>query len=236
MRSFLICVFPLLMAPACGGDGGDDGDTGTVTGDDDDPTAGDDDDDTPGDDDDDTPGGDDDDDTSVTDTAPTADTADTAGAVVDTYACEATHTLTTTVLDTSATGTWIHYDLDTGAVVPDSDASWDLRFSTWYVETNGGASGSGGVEVAVIEGIYDAFDDYCQAASSGFAEDSAAGEAFAEWYDYDYTTHELSPADVVYQVKTTDGAYQRLIFDGYYEGKGEAVHTPGFRHGPIEAP
>ena len=208
MRPLFLTLAPLLLLAACSGGSDKDGeDTATPAGDDDDDTTGDDDDDTT--------------------TTPVA---------LDTYTCDPKlHPLTTTVLDTSGTD-WVYYDVDAGVVVGDSEAGWDLRFSTWFVETNGGATGSDGVEVGFFAGYYDAFDDHCQAPGEGMAEDSVAGEGFGAWYDYDYGTHELSPHDAIYYVKTGEGAYHRMIWDGYYEGKGAAVHTPGFRHGPVEPP
>jgi len=244
MRPLFLTLAPLLLLAACSGGSDKDGeDTATPAGDDDDDTTGDDDDTTTGDDDDDTTTGDDDDDDTTVgddddddDTTTTDTGTDTPTSALEVYACDAKlHGLTTTVLDTSDEQAWVHYDLDTGMVVDDTDASWDLRFQTWFVETNGGVTGSGGVEVAWFEGFYDVFDDHCLAPSEGFAADTVSSEAFGSWYDYDFGTHELSPHDMIFMVKTTEGAYHRMIWDGYYENAG-AVHSPGFRHGPVEPP
>lgn len=172
--------------------------------------------------------------TSPTSTA-TADTGGVAASTLDTLACDpVAHPLTTAVLATETD--WVAYDLDAGTIVPTDAPSWDLRMQTWNVETNGGATGTGGVAVAVFEGLREQADDHCLAPpTDAFAADATSGEAFAGWYDYDYVTHELSAADVLYFVTTTEGAVHRLIFDGYAELDG-ATHTPGFRHGPVDQP
>lgn len=167
-------------------------------------------------------------------TPPTGDTG-TPPVGLPSQACDPiANPLTPAVLATETA--WVAYDLDTGSIVSDGDPSWDLRMQTWNVETNGGVTGSGGVAVAVFEGLRDQADDHCLAPTpEAFAADAVSGEAFAGWYAYDYATHELSAADVLYFVTTTEGAVHRLVFDGYYEADG-ATHTPGFRHGPVEAP
>jgi hypothetical protein len=222
-RASVLALLPLLFAAACSGSDAKGDDTGLDDTDTTDTTGDDDDDDVP------TVGG------STTPTTTTTTTTTTDAFVA--YACDpGVHTLTTAVLDSSDMSAWVHYDLDAGTEVSEGDASWDIRMQTWFVETNGGVTGDGGVMVAEMVDYYDAFDDHCQAPpSSYFIEDTFSGQAFGSWYDYDPSTHELSAGDRIFYVVTTEGAVHRLRFDGYYEGAGGAVHTPGFQHGPVES-
>ncbi len=170
--------------------------------------------------------------TTTTPTTTTSTTSTTTASLVGT--CTASHTTATSVLDTTSPTDWVYYDLDTASVVTEADG-WDIRMQTWAVETNGGNSGDGGVEVADIAGAYAEFDERCKAPSSGFEADDSPGQTMSAWYEYDPATHEVTPGDHFYYLKTSDGAYHRLRFDGYYEDAG-TVHTPGITHGAIDAP
>ncbi len=175
-----------------------------------------------------------DDTTDDTDTVDSAvDSADTGGHTTggttpDTWTttapCDASHTLATLVLDT--TNSTVYVDLDSGSEVGASDA-WELSMNTWEV-----ALGSG-VTMAAAGGVYAAFDDQCQAPPDNWFGTGAT--AIEQWYAYDPSDHTLSPQDVVFFLHTSDGAYVRLRFDGYYEDAG-ALHSPGLTFGPVAAP
>ena len=152
----------------------------------------------------------------VTDTDTAVDTSHLVGN------CDGSHTTTTSILDTSDFSGWAYYDLDSASVVTATDG-WDFRMQTWLVEINAG------VEVGGVEGAYDEFSDRCKAPMS------LTGPPLSAWYVYNGATHEITPLDVIYYVLTTEGAYHRLIFDGYYED-GNTTHTPGITHGVIDDP
>ena len=55
----------------------------------------------------------------------------------------------------------------------------------------------------------------------GDADDDGVPEyALLDWYDYDYDTHELSPAERRWVVRTTEGAFFELGFESYYDAAG----------------
>jgi hypothetical protein len=127
---------------------------------------------------------------------------------------------------------WVRFDLDRGEDATSDPDGWDVGFRRSVVAVNGGASGSGGVLVAALE---EAFDAVTQAPETGWVtdepdgddEDDATDWAFSrggEWYDYDASTHVLTPRSVTYVARSTDGGYFKLGFIGYYDGAG----TPGF--------
>jgi hypothetical protein len=119
-----------------------------------------------------------------------------------------------TVVDASSDSEWQH--LDRGEVVSE-DEGWDLAVNRYFIDTNGGVDGSGGVELAALEG--QAFADVRTAPSEGFALDQPDGDgdtntmpdnAFDNGpqasFDYDEKFHWLRPHDTTYVVHSTDDA------------------------------
>src|SRR5262245_43792952 len=74
--------------------------------------------------------------------------------------------------DASAEGEWVHLDIDTGKEVAETGA-WDLAFQRFHIISNGGVSGSAGVEVAALDGA--TFDGVQNAPTAGFIADAADG-------------------------------------------------------------
>ena len=144
----------------------------------------------------------------------------------------------TTQVDAQSDAKWIYMDLESNEEVtpddPDDDESWDIAFQRFEIKLNGGVSGSGGVEVEVLE---DAFDDVDVGPESGFitdGEDSeedendkpdlAFGSGDTGWYDYNVTNHTLSPRAFTYVLKTVEGGFYKLAILDYYDDAG----TSGF--------
>ncbi|MBX3156154.1 MAG: HmuY family protein [Deltaproteobacteria bacterium] len=130
-----------------------------------------------------------------------------------------------TLVDATSMEAWIHLDFATGAEAAETD-SWDLRFQRFHVSTNGGATGTGGVEVLSIAA---AFPSIVEAPPAGyFADADVDGDgkvdyAFDQngaWYAYDQTTHVLTPRELVWIVRTAAGATVKLAIDGYYDTAG----------------
>lgn len=132
---------------------------------------------------------------------------------------------------------WVYVDLDTGLEVIPVDAAndnaWDVAFRRSNIAVNGGVTGSGDVEVAVLA---TPFDDVTSAPAGGYVTDVADGDdddtlpdyVFRAWYDYDTTTHVLTPADHTYVVHTTAGAFVKLRMTAYYDAVGTSG-SPSFR-------
>jgi hypothetical protein len=150
--------------------------------------------------------------------------------------------VTSTLIDATNDKIWRYFDLDTGEGVTEDNAGWDLKLCRFKVLTNGGVTGDGGVEVAAFENAeFDAFEAAPREGFEGDREDSVGeqdnqqGDANTDpdnafyskdrnWYDYNLNNHTLSPHPWVYFVHTTDGAYFKLAFEGYYDKAG----TPGW--------
>lgn len=135
-----------------------------------------------------------------------------------------------TIVDSTSATEWIYGDFETGAEV-DAMGPWDLRFQRFHISTNGGISGSGGVEVAPVSGV--TFAQVTSAPASGWISDAADGDdanmdpdyAFEQgdgWYDYNPMTHVLTPKPLVWVVKTEGGSTIKLEILDYYDEAGTA--------------
>lgn len=134
----------------------------------------------------------------------------------------------TATLDATSSERWVRLDLDRGLGAL-TDDGWDIALRRFQVMSNGGVSGSGGVEVARLSDVR--FDDVRSAPSGGWIRDAADGDdanpdpdwAFNQgdgWYAYNVMDHTLAPRDVVYVVRTTEGRAVKVQFTGYYDRAG----------------
>lgn len=131
------------------------------------------------------------------------------------------------VIDATDYEAWVHYDFERRGVVED-DLPWELAFQRYVVQLNGGVSGDGGVEVAVVDtedwdGVEVPADGW-QTDAPDDDEDGVPERAFDDWYLYDSTSHVLTPRPLVYVVRSAEGRLFKLQILDYYDEAG----TPGF--------
>lgn len=123
-----------------------------------------------------------------------------------------------------------------------SDVRWDLAVKRMVVLTNGGDSGSAGHVVAVVAAA--SLDEVREIpTSASFASDQWADDdcnyssgfigepttAIGTWYDYDTSTSQLAPLDIVYIIARQDGSAFALEFETYYyEDFGSAHYVMAF--------
>jgi len=135
----------------------------------------------------------------------------------------------------------VHWDIDAGELVDASDPAWDLSFRRYEIRVNGGVSGDGTVEGVVLDGV--AYDELVDVPADGWITDAPDGDGdqlddlvFFTWYDYDYETHTLSPADRVYALRSGEALVYRIGFLGYYDDAGTpAMITFEYDGLPVEA-
>jgi hypothetical protein len=139
-------------------------------------------------------------------------------------------------VDTTSSEQWVYLDLESGETrtLPTAPEwpHWDLRLQRFKIALNGGASGLGKVQVAVVTGSD--FASLTSAPRTGYAADAADGSdtdlepdyviatGTSGWYDYNSTTHALAPRPHVYVVHTAEGAFYKLAVDGYYNAAGSS--------------
>jgi hypothetical protein len=128
---------------------------------------------------------------------------------------------------------YVYVDLTTGTRVDVDDLAarssmaWDIMLKRSSVRSNGGDSGPGKRTIAVVTGTS---LDSVTAPATGYASDDfttddckldviPGGEpksAFGEWYDYDPTTHSVTPKGEVYIIERADGSRTAVRVDSYY--------------------
>jgi len=167
--------------------------------------------------------------------------------------------VTETLVDATDVEAWVAIDLDAAGVELDvdleSDTDWDLAIQRYHVRTNGGASGPGTVRVAVLEGV--TLAEVERAPNAGWRQDQPpadteipdevpmgeepppntviSGES-DPWYDYDPTTHELTPKARVYVIESSAGQYFALAMVDYYSPETAEAGWPTFEWKAIDPP
>ena len=132
---------------------------------------------------------------------------------------------------------WVYVDLDAPKEMPASEAletqEWDIAFQRFKIMSNGGVSGSGNVEVALLK--KQNFDILEVAPSEGYVKDAADSQTDGDqdvdsaflidgaWYYYDLAKHRLTPRDVVYVIRTTGGSHVKLQMLSYYDSFGTSA-------------
>lgn len=136
----------------------------------------------------------------------------------------------TTVVDASDHEVWRRLDLDSGY---SREEGWDLSFRRFFVLSNGGVSGDGGVQVLRLRDAE--FGDVTAApgpeaewlvdlpdgeADDDSEADSPFNDGVNDWYDYELSTHKLTSRKFVYVIRSTEARFYKLIFDDYYSDVG----------------
>ncbi len=135
--------------------------------------------------------------------------------------------VTLVVVDATNTQDWLYFDLDEVEVVSvvssEEDLRWDLAFQRFNVKSNGGASGNGGVQVA-ITGSTD-FDNPPSVDDAEWGQDEpglGSGVIYTfvaqgDWYRYDLGTHMLASRESVIYIRSTEGTVFKLQMVSYYD-------------------
>ena len=152
---------------------------------------------------------------------------------------------TETLVDATKDSEWQQWDLDTSKAVS-GKRDWDIAFSRFQIKTNGGASGHGDVYVAALP--EQPFEDLTRAPVEGFAADredsnedtdshpdNVFNSGDEDWYNYNVMRHELSPKDICYVIRSSEGMFYKFVIDKYYNSAGDPA-IMRFRWAEIEAP
>jgi hypothetical protein len=138
----------------------------------------------------------------------------------------------TTFINSSSETAWIHAEFAMGTEMDGTTAGWDLRFQRFHISTNGGVSGTAGVEAAIVkrpDGAPAAFAEVTAPPPTGYISDAMgadgpvyAWEADEGWFDYNDETHVLTAKPLVWVVKRAGGAKIKLEIKNYYDRFGTA--------------
>ena len=112
-----------------------------------------------------------------------------------------------------------YFDFSTGSVVESpAPLGWDLAFQRFTILVNGGPdyAGQGGILDLGITSL----DSLTTVPTNGYAVNTPGREvsnaATAQWYEYSWTSHLLSPKPKVFAVRTADGRYAVFQILSYY--------------------
>lgn len=137
-------------------------------------------------------------------------------------------------LANSADRPYIYVDLANGVRVDVDDlaarssTTWDVALKRSSLRINGGDSGAGNRKLAVVQAA--SMADVTAPPTTGYASDDftsadcmletlPGGEplsAFGEWYDYDGTTHAVTPKSEVYVIERNNGSRTAFRIVTYY--------------------
>lgn len=130
---------------------------------------------------------------------------------------------------------WVYVKAGVGVVnvaAPESDLGWDLALCRTAVRTNSGTSGAGiggarldetGVEYASLEALstFGFEEDTVFDTGVPGAAETSGNEPLSRWYDYDSATHAVTAGARTYALRTAKGAYAKLRFWSFRNGKYE---------------
>jgi hypothetical protein len=161
------------------------------------------------------------------------------GAVTVTTAAE----VTSGTIDARAGGVanavdnpYIYVDLRTGTKVEVNDldaltsTTWDIALKRSSIRANGGDSGAGNRQIAIVAAT--TLAEVTAGPSAGYTVDDfttddcaidtlEAGEprtTFGEWYGYTEDTHQLTPKSEIYVVERNNGSRTAFRIVNYYGG------------------
>lgn len=114
---------------------------------------------------------------------------------------------------------FVYLDFSSGSVVESPPSlGWDLAFQRFTILANGGPdfAGEGGIrDLGAVS-----LDSLTSVPTGGYAANTAGREvsnpATAQWYEYSWTSHVLSPKPKVFAVRTADGRYAAFEVLSYY--------------------
>jgi hypothetical protein len=135
----------------------------------------------------------------------------------------------------AATHPWTYLALGTGTKVELDDPSslhsvgWDLAFKRALIYGNGGEGGPGKAASAFIDKDFDSVTSADAANVELYSEKffdadcnpyvdvtGAPSTSFSTWYNYDQTSHMLSPVSGTWLVQSASGKLFKLRIDSYY--------------------
>ncbi|MEC8423514.1 MAG: HmuY family protein, partial [Myxococcota bacterium] len=128
-------------------------------------------------------------------------------------------------LDVTSSSEWVYVDLDEAGVV-DESAGWDIKIQRYVV------SFRDTVTVATVEDM--AYEDLSTAPSDGYVAEFD-GAAELPWYDYDMSTHVLTPKAQVFVLDTDVGYAKFEVLNYYHPDTGVSGHM-SVRHASVAMP
>lgn len=145
-------------------------------------------------------------------------------------------------IDATSSENWTWLDLDAMEIresaTPPAEG-WSLAFQRMAAKLNGGVSGDGGAQVVTVAGTDTTSvtvpDTGWFTDEADNNDDGAPELAFNTWYDYNVTTHVLTPKELIWVVQTPAGEGWALKIETYYDDAGTSG-TWRITATPVELP
>ena len=135
------------------------------------------------------------------------------------------------IVDSRDAANYVYVSLSNSAEAtpetPDDSTEWDLAFKRQTILVNGGINGTGSMEVLELDGAD--YEGTTQAPEGDYLTDTEDMDgdgkpdlAMRGWYQYNQSTHVLTPNDVFYAIRAVDGDYFKFQVLEYYDDAGTA--------------
>ena len=125
-----------------------------------------------------------------------------------------------TELNSAAASSWTCLSFSSAEQV---ESDWSFAWQQWTAVLPAGTAG------VVLDG--EDFDAVESAPEEGWLWNNMT--LLSDWYDYDPSTHILTPKDRVYVLQESSGATWKLQIESYYDD--DTLHRPTFRWAPLSA-
>ena len=127
---------------------------------------------------------------------------------------------------------WVYIDLESQEIFdiasPETDSSWDIGIKRYHFKLNSSIHGAEAVGAILVEDTE--YEELLEAPVGEYQvdlpdadEDTIPEYVLAEWYDYDLSTHILTPKESFYIIQNRNNIYFKFRILDYYDSAG----TPG---------
>lgn len=127
---------------------------------------------------------------------------------------------------------WVMIDLETGNMSTSTNITeheeWDLAVRRFIFALNCPLNGPGDVYAQAI--LDQSFDTFWDIPTDGFVQDEAdtngdgvAEYVLGEWFDYDPSTHILTPRNQFYVIQNRNGNHFKFAIENYYSSAGTSA-------------
>ncbi len=129
---------------------------------------------------------------------------------------------------------WNYLDLETNAFVEVDDpmvsSDWDIAMLRYHIKLNSGIHGPAEVQAVIIE--ESDYDTYTEVPVEGYQIDLEDEDGdgipeyvFGTWYDYDVSTHILTPKPTFYVVRSKNQFHYKFQILSYYSDAGTPANV-----------
>ena len=136
------------------------------------------------------------------------------------------------LVDATSREDWALIDLETGDVFgvedPSGSSEWDISVQRFIFKLNSPLNGPEDVGALIVGD--ESYEEYEIPPSEGYLQDMEDADddgvpeyVFNEWYDYDISTHILTPKNQFYVIRNRNDRFFKLYIEDYYSSAGTSA-------------